>query len=337
MGFQIFGRIHSSSTWHFLWYWCLNTELCQTRFQTVLANRSLSALSSTLFLAFQASIWIKTAAWGLRCKWISEVANVEPGESLEGTPCFAGFSFLRLFNRCKGKNQQLDRSLSCPPCWGSTRTKGCFGMGPRGRVMCCCTCCTLRVVDVRCGSLPQDAFLMLGESCWANRRVTSLFPWAECAMMNRHSCVQPVTIVTWQERSTEKAAGEWWTRVALFDAKDQKRSLSCRSILIYPHLCHVLIWISDTFGNSLANKTFMQHVFSTSLVGFWFDSRGVEPFLGDGQGPGFRHLCGVNRALGLYNPVLCIASELMLITYHKLPKARSDKPSRWCGVVLAWS
>ena len=32
----------------------------------------------------------------------------------------------------------------------------------------------------------------------------------------------------------------------------------------------------------------MQHVFSTSSLVFWFDSRGLGSFLGDGQGPGFR-------------------------------------------------
>ena len=86
----------------------------------------------------------------------------------------------------------------------------------------------------------------------------------------------------------------------------------------------------------------MQHVFSTSSLGFWFDSRGLGSFLGDGQGPGFRRLCEVNRAVGLYNPVLWIARELevsilmifMLITYHELPKPRSDTPSRWVSRFL---
>ena len=36
-------------------------------------------------------------------------------------------------------------------------------MGPRGRVMCYCTCCRVRFVHVRCGSLPQDAFFDVGQ------------------------------------------------------------------------------------------------------------------------------------------------------------------------------
>ena len=80
-----------------------------------------------------------------------------------------------------------------------------------------------------------------------------------------------------------------------------------------------------------STTVFSQHDIPTGSVKFCFDSLGVGPLLGHGQGPGFRGLRGLGGLCFTTPPgsnVLRSSYLYVLITYRDLSKTSSDERSR---------